>query len=550
MGSISRTISEINEKMDCLVKSVEGKRADLLRELAIKEEEVTYETYPEIQDLKTLNEHRSQTEDIFRDNRQKELLKDNISMIDKKIEGIRDNLTTHEIVVIWRLEEFDRALNNIATLTTEIEMPPPRPPRKKQLENVSTPSTEDSSPPELVPRRIPRGKTAHRVVKIEQIESDDTQDSNDLYIEMASAATASTNPFINTESTIKRPVLKKALTMDAFIGGRTPFDPLPPVSHEDAPAIPHKSISSKRRASQVPAKRLEEKILGLQIERVVPLFAGYNKGKEHDELHKASTVDIDMASSNIYVADTYNNCIKVFDSNGKYKFLFGRKSPGKVYNPYGLCISRQTVYVGEKMDGRIKAFKMDGTYIKEVTGDGTKKGNFKFLWGIAADSETGDIYACDNERDRIQAYNCYLEFQYTVIGADKQGSVTRPVDVKFRDHMIIVLDQGDPCVHFFDKTGVALWSHVSFEKAKVAMAPQCFTIDMEDNILITDANTHTIRIFTPKGELYIALGRKGENKGEFLFPSGIALDTCGNIVSICQRDKFNLQIISYQNVVI
>ena len=551
--NVNRAECEINEKMDELVKSVERMRVNLLSELEFKEDEVTYDSFPEIQDLETLRRHRSQTEDLFRENRQQELLKDNMHIIDKKIAGIKDNLNTREIIIIWRLEEFDKALNNIATLTTSEEMPPPPPPpRKKQLNNsFSLPVREDTPPPEIAPPIPSRDRTVHRVVKIDELEGEDTQDSNDIYMRMASAANNDeagkpTLPLPNNESTNTKRVYKKSHTIDATVGSRTPFDPLPEISGEEVPAIPPKSINNRRRSCQPTTKLQEEKILGIQIERVVPIFAGYNKGKEYDELNKASTVDIDIATSDIYIADTYNNCIKVFDSCGSFKFLFGRKSPGKVYNPYGLCICRKTVYVGEKMDGRIKAFTMDGTYIKEITGDGTKKGSYKFLWGITADSDNGDIYACDNERDRIQTYSSYLEFKYTVIGPDKAGSVTRPVDVKVRDQMIIVLDQGDPCVHYFDKQGVPLWSMVSFERAKVAMAPQCFTLDMKDNILITDANTHTIRIFTPKGELFIALGRKGENKGEFLFPSGIALDTSGNIVSVCQRDRANLQIISYQ----
>ena len=553
--SINRTECEINDKMDELVKLVEKKRDNLLLELSIKEDEVTMEAFPEMQDLEALRKHKSQTEDLFRENRQKELMKDTLSMIDTKIEGIKGTLNTHEVIVIWRLEEFEKALNNIATLTTAEEMLPPIPPRKNPSRSLSISAADNDPPPSLHPRKVTREKSNHRVVKIDEVECEDNQDPSDLYMKMESAESLdptrrNTNPFVAPEPPARRPELRKTHTMDARIGNRTPFDPLPPVLCEVPPAIPPKSPNSRRGSVQQPIKRVEEKILGIQIERVVPIFAGYNKGKEYDELHKAGGVDIDIATSNIYIADTYNNCVKVFDSNGNYKFLFGRKAPGKIYNPHGLCISRKTVYVGEKMDGRIKAFTMDGNYIKEVTGDGTKKGSYKFLWGITADSENGDIYACDNERDRIQTYDSYLEFKYTVIGPDKAGSVYHPVDVKVQDSMIIVLDQGSPCVHFFDKTGVPLWSFVTFENAKVDMAPQCFTMDMEDNILITDANTHTIRIFTPKGELFIALGRKGENKGEFLYPSGIALDTSGNIVSVCQRDKFNLQIISYQKVVI
>ena len=45
-------------------------------------------------------------------------------------------------------------------------------------------------------------------------------------------------------------------------------------------------------------------------------------------------VTVDNETGNIYIADTVNNCIKVFDSTGKYLFKFGNnEAEGKMYRP-------------------------------------------------------------------------------------------------------------------------------------------------------------------------------------------------------------------------
>ena len=532
--SFTKAELEINRKVDELVEDIEEYRTSLLKELKQKENHISHDG--SAQDLETLRRHKVQTEEIFRDNRQQELLAENMQIIDKKIKDIRDNL---EIKVTWNLEGFYNALSNLATFSTcAQEAPPPVPPRRGEQDSHTLPEIPPHTP-----------TPTHRVVRIPE------DGGEEDYIPMLS-----TKSFSHTESNRERPQLNRGVSneergckgrtrwnsVSTHIGSRKPHDPLPEpvIISENAPAIPPKNQPGRRSSQVQSGLQITEKILGVKIDRIDPLFAGCNKGKEAGDLNKPGRVDIDISSSDIYITDTYNHCVKVFDRNGLYKFSFGRKTPGKITYPFGLCIANNMVYVGEKMDGKIKAFNLDGTFIKEVIGDGTKKGTYKFIWGIGADSSNGDIYACDNEGDRIQVYTRYLEFKYTVIGEDKPGTVFRPVDVKIRDCMIIVLDQNNPCLHHFDKQGVPLWSTITFDEA--AMSPQSFTIDIEDNVIITDALSHTIRIFTQKGELYIALGKKGENKGEFTSPSGIALDTNGNILSLCQRDKANFQIISYQ----
>ena len=131
--SVSNAELEINRQIDELIEDIEKYRKTLLKNLMEKENELSYNC--SAQDLETLRRHKLQTEEIFRENRQQELLAENMEIIDKKIKNIRDIL---EIKVSWNLEDFHKALTNLATLSScEEEAPPPPPvPRRREQQDL------------------------------------------------------------------------------------------------------------------------------------------------------------------------------------------------------------------------------------------------------------------------------------------------------------------------------------------------------------------------------------------------------------------------------
>ena len=65
-----------------------------------------------------------------------------------------------------------------------------------------------------------------------------------------------------------------------------------------------------------------------------PLVSVCEKGKGMGQLYWPRSVTVDNKTGNIYIADTENGCVKVFDSTGKYLFIFGdNKGERKVYRP-------------------------------------------------------------------------------------------------------------------------------------------------------------------------------------------------------------------------
>ena len=80
-------------------------------------------------------------------------------------------------------------------------------------------------------------------------------------------------------------------------------------------------------------------------------------------------------SQNMFiVSDLFNNCLKVFDSSGKflYKIGEGGEADGQLSGPFGLCVekygNRQNLLVCDWGNGRIQQFTVEGRFTgKTVT---------------------------------------------------------------------------------------------------------------------------------------------------------------------------------------
>lgn len=103
----------------------------------------------------------------------------------------------------------------------------------------------------------------------------------------------------------------------------------------------------------------------------------------------------------VFVVDTGNNCIKVFDRNGDFITKIGQlgKNMGEFDRPKGICVDRRGyIYVADEGNRRIQTISSDLKYMNEVVQD------VPLPKGVAAHNKlfvtTGDQYAC------IKAYNC------------------------------------------------------------------------------------------------------------------------------------------------
>ena len=82
---------------------------------------------------------------------------------------------------------------------------------------------------------------------------------------------------------------------------------------------------------------------------------------------------VDIKTGNIYVADQFNQCVKVFDSSGKNQFKFGESIFGKgnMSYPKGLAISGDRILISnnehyEISNHRILIYQLNGSFVSTI----------------------------------------------------------------------------------------------------------------------------------------------------------------------------------------
>ncbi len=126
-------------------------------------------------------------------------------------------------------------------------------------------------------------------------------------------------------------------------------------------------------------------------------------GKKHElttpgDFSKPTGVAVD-AEGNLYVADTYNNRIEIFDADGQFVSTFGKAGDGPGYfaRPKGVAIDGDGhIWVADGMQDRVQVFNKEGQLLISFGGHGLLPGQFQGLVGITIDKRnrvfTSEIY--------------------------------------------------------------------------------------------------------------------------------------------------------------
>ena len=96
---------------------------------------------------------------------------------------------------------------------------------------------------------------------------------------------------------------------------------------------------------------------------------------ESDYFFRPSDITVDPALERIYVADSGNHRIAVFDFEGKYIYSIGREGqgPGEFLRPTGICLLPDSgLAVADFGNTRIQIFDRDGEFMKVITTHGLK----------------------------------------------------------------------------------------------------------------------------------------------------------------------------------
>jgi DNA-binding beta-propeller fold protein YncE len=110
---------------------------------------------------------------------------------------------------------------------------------------------------------------------------------------------------------------------------------------------------------------------------------------------------------NVYVTDTLNNRVEIFDADGNFVSLFGKHGdgPGYLARPKGIAVDADGhIWVADEMQDRLQVFNREGqllTYIGQSHGE--LPGQFKSLVGVAIDKQNR-VFTTEQLPGRLQMF--------------------------------------------------------------------------------------------------------------------------------------------------
>ncbi|MBI5587949.1 MAG: SMP-30/gluconolactonase/LRE family protein [Deltaproteobacteria bacterium] len=166
----------------------------------------------------------------------------------------------------------------------------------------------------------------------------------------------------------------------------------------------------------------------------------------------------DKVRKKLYVTDTHNHYIVVFDLDTlKYIKTIGKrgKEEGDFNFPSHIAVGpKGYLYVSDTMNGRIQIFDADGKFVRAFGQFGDSPGMFARPKGVGVDSE-GHIYVVDSAFNNVQIFDeeGQILMAFASYGSDR-GQMVLPAGIAIdQNDFVYVVDSWNRRVEVFEYLG-------------------------------------------------------------------------------------------------
>jgi uncharacterized protein (TIGR03663 family) len=296
------------------------------------------------------------------------------------------------------------------------------------------------------------------------------------------------------------------------------------------------------------------------------------QGAGEGQLNEPRGAAID-ADGNLYVADTFNHRIQVFDQNGKVVRSFGSfgGGDGQLYEPRGVAVDADgNIFVADTWNARVAKFDRSGRFVtswgqglndfgdgkKATQTNGTLEGNaaqplgFFGPRGIAVDGQ-GKVYLADTGNKRIVVTDGEGNFtQQWGYGGGQPGEFDEPAGVSVDAvGRVYVADTWNGRVQVFapDSSGqinpqpVAVWQ-VGGWQPNTYFDP-AISASPEGEVFVSIPSDQAVAWFDPSGQEKLRWGGIGSDTASFNYPSGVAAAGDGGVYVV---DRGNHRIMQFR----
>ncbi len=257
----------------------------------------------------------------------------------------------------------------------------------------------------------------------------------------------------------------------------------------------------------------------------------------------------------VFVSDSRNGRIQVFNYGGQFKRIIGSAGDGprQLGRPMNLDIFDGALYVADYWHDRIQVYGLEGTFIRSIGSSGSGPGQFNAPGGVALNAR-GEIYVADYYNQRVQHFSAEGEFirqfgNTNTVGSGK-GEFNYPTDVAVDSFdRVYVADGYNDRVQVFDASGEFLHKWGGPFAANIFgpfngwfATVTSLTVDLNGNVFVADFYNNRIQKFTADSHFLTSMGSKGDGDGQFNYAMSVAVAPNGIVFA---TDLSNNRILTF-----
>ncbi len=229
------------------------------------------------------------------------------------------------------------------------------------------------------------------------------------------------------------------------------------------------------------------------------------------------------ANGDVFLTDTGDDCVGVFNEEGKYVRKFGSEGSGngEIEEPDGIAVADGIAYVADTGNNRVEEFSEEGTYLGQFGSEGSGNGQLKKPEGVAA-SSTGEVYVADTANSRVSKWggsSSGLNLVHTTVYDPSTGEVTEsrtPAAGAAKE------ETGNSYTFKVAFGNEGEESHKVHEPGGAAVAPS-------GDVYVADTKDSRVEEYSATGSYITSFGKEGTGNGEFEHPEGIAVAANGDV---------------------
>jgi len=227
-------------------------------------------------------------------------------------------------------------------------------------------------------------------------------------------------------------------------------------------------------------------------------FAFGSEGSGNGQFKIPLGIDI-SDSGQVFIADTGNHRIQVFDAGGKFLYMFTVKtgSPKIKSDPVDVAVSKLNnyLYVSDNDNHMIRVYSQNGKHEFEWGKFGEELGEFRYP-GMMVLNEYNQIYIIDVLNTRVQKFDPFGEFEADIGSwGVLQGTFFRPKGVALdKKGRVFVSDSYMGVIQAF--TDLGRFEGVVCDKnhKRAFNTPVGIIIDKNDRLLVVEMRGNKITV--------------------------------------------------------